>query len=86
MINTVTNETTNRLYEKSKSISKCNQKAKPQWSTFYEMNASTQRMNRKFACTMCKKTFTKLSNVKDHIRTHLGTQPYACQFCNQRFS
>ncbi|KAF8524522.1 hypothetical protein JB92DRAFT_2880154 [Gautieria morchelliformis] len=43
---------------------------------------------RKHVCAECGDRFLKLSNLKDHLRTHSGERPFACGHpgCGQRFS
>ena len=74
----VENPTTTQVSAKSKRIKKNNKS----WKTYQVRNQGTDRMNRHFQCLTCSKTFSKLSNVKDHVRTHLGTKPYACELCD----
>ena len=49
-------------------------------------NNDTGRMNKQFQCTFCFKKFDKVSNVKDHIRSHLDDRPYNCTACGCKFS
>ena len=50
------------------------------------LNEETGRMNQHLECSICNKTFSKLCNVMDHVRTHLGAKPFACTICGQTFT
>jgi hypothetical protein len=50
------------------------------------LNIRTGRFNQVLQCTTCDKEFSKLCNVLDHVRTHLGSRPYSCTLCGQTFA
>ena len=56
------------------------------YKSFLLLNPETDRLNKNFQCTQCPKRFDKLSNVKDHVKTHLNSRPYSCHLCNLSFS
>lgn len=56
------------------------------WRTMQVLNEKTGRFNQRRQCKVCLKTFGKMSNVKDHVRTHNQLKPFSCSFCPQTFS
>ena len=52
------------------------------WHSYLAVNSSTGRLNKQFLCNLCNKRFTKVSNVKDHLRSHLEYRSYTCGLCN----
>jgi len=42
----------------------------------HELNEKTGRQNRVIICKKCDRTFLKLSNGIDHVRSHLKMKPF----------
>lgn len=40
---------------------------------------------RKHECSVCNKTFTRKSNLVDHLRLHANMRPYECEICHATF-
>lgn len=42
-------------------------------------------VSRKHECSVCYKTFTRKSNLVDHLRLHANMRPYECDMCHATF-
>lgn len=40
---------------------------------------------RRFTCTICPRTFTRLQYLREHVNVHLGHRPYECSSCGMSF-
>ena len=45
------------------------------------LNEETGLRLQELTCLFCQVTYDKLSNMKDHIRTHLAVKMFKCTIC-----
>ena len=49
-------------------------------------NSETGRKVQTLQCLQCRKKFSKLCNMQDHLRIHMGVKPFSCKWCGMLFS
>ena len=52
----------------------------------FDDETNTGRHRQCLSCNLCAKTFNKISNAVDHVRTHLSQKPYACKHCGKSYT
>ena len=53
----------------------------------YSKNIATKRHVLKYVCLLCDKLQTdRITNMQEHIRSHLGLLQFACPHCFRRFN
>lgn len=48
--------------------------------------APKKRSNRQYICYLCKATYTRMSGVRWHMKSHTGERPFKCTFCSKTFA
>ena len=48
----------------------------------FKKNKNTSKPNQLLVCIKCSASYTKRSNIEDHIRTHRGEKPFDCKYCH----
>ena len=69
------------MHERSKGISK-----QKDYRVIKFFNSDSGRLRQELECLICHKIFSKLCNIKDHLRLHMGIRPYTCSLCGQCFT
>lgn len=49
-------------------------------------NNVSDSSQRRFACAICHKRFTRSTHLRVHERVHNGSRPYACKLCDKTFA
>ncbi|XP_017272170.1 zinc finger protein 2 homolog [Kryptolebias marmoratus] len=47
---------------------------------------SQGKVHKVFSCNNCEKTFSRKTDLKTHVETHVGEKPFVCGVCRQRFT
>ena len=52
-------------------------------SRYDDRSRGTKRTRRDYPCSICGRVFSCATNVKAHIRVHLGLKPFRCRVCGR---
>ena len=50
------------------------------------VNGVTGRRKQVLTCAICQMSTMRVSNMRDHIRSHLDLKPYECLICGVTFA
>lgn len=56
------------------------------WQCFPHHSVSSHRSPKKFACSVCMKSFTQKAHVVRHEKVHMDIKPYGCSICGRRYA
>ena len=56
------------------------------YETKKKLNRATNRIKQVLLCKVCPLKSDRLSNMHDHIRSHLKLKPFKCRHCDRGFS
>jgi len=42
--------------------------------------------NKNIPCNVCNRTFVEYSKLVRHLRTHTGSKPFSCKYCDKKFA
>jgi len=73
-----------QLHQGRRFICECGFKARCQRSL--RKHIGMKHGQRKFGCTICRKTFASRQNLEAHSRIHTGETPWKCYLCGSKFN